>query len=184
MITRAMLMVSHPDVALEKVGRDTVLERQIKTAYQAGIEEIWIGGHKPETFPSKPLPTKLTLYWISSSAAPQKDCLTPYAALSDQHLIDAETLEKIIGQPYADPISFTDEKGRMVVQIMTPPQREFHYPETSPLPLDSYILLERPFSSKGILAWVKSHALTTAKNSSGIFKRILGFLGPRKDLGL
>ena len=175
MITRAMLLISHPDVSLEKVGRDTVLERQIKTAQEAGIEELWLGGHKPSNFPSKPLPQGIALYWISSNNVSHKSCLTPYATLSDQHLIAAEALRRIICQDYADPTSFTDEAGRMVIQIMAPPQQEFRLPETRPLPLGSCILLERPFSSKGIFKWVKDHTLEN-ETSSGILKKIFGFL--------
>ena len=178
-MTRAMLMVSHPDMALEKIGRDTVLERQIKTAAEAGIEEMWLGGHQPANFPSKPLPPALTLYWISSNHISQKPCLTPYIALSDQHLIDSKALEEVVNGYYDEPTSFTDEQGRMVVQVMTPPQREFLAPKTNPLPKDSYIPLERPFISKGILQWEKRHPLRASGPSAGIFGKILGFFRPR-----
>ena len=179
MMTRAMLMVSHPDMALEKIGRDTVLERQIKTASRAGIEEIWLGGHKPANFPSKPLPPALTLYWISSNHAAQKPCLTPYLALSDQHLIDSAALEEIASGSYDEPTSFTDEQGRMVVQVMTPSQGEFRALIAKPLPKDSYILLERPFAIKGILEWAQRHPLKLSDPSPGIFGKIFDFFRSR-----
>ncbi len=175
MITRALLMVSHPAVALEKIGRETVLERQIKTAHQAGIQELWLGGHQPQNFPSEPLPQGITLYWISSNNGTQKSCLTPYSALSDQHLIDTKVLREVISKDYADPISFVDEAGRMVIQIMAPPKEEFKAQEIKPLPPGSSILLERPFLIKGVFAWTKNHGLNH-ETTPGIFKKIFNFI--------
>ncbi len=179
MMTRAMLMISHPDMALEKIGRDTVLERQIKAAAEAGIEEIWLGGHQPANFPSKPLPSALTLYWISSDHVSQKPCLTPYLALSDQHLIDSAALEEVVNGSYDEPTSFTDEQGRMVVQVMTPPQGEFRAPLIKPLAKGSCILLERPFVSKGIIQWAQRHPLKISDSSPVIFGKIIGFFRSR-----
>lgn len=163
MIERGLLMVSHPDIAAERIGSWTILERQIATAAAAGIKELWIGGRPPQNFPQKPLPQTISIYWISQTQAPAAPCLPPYLSLSDQHLIDPAELKLIAQGVYQTPFSFLDPQGRAVVQVVAGSTQEFRAPEKFSLHADAAILLERPFKKTGVVKWAQKRNLPDSR---------------------
>lgn len=177
MITRGMLLISHPGIAGEIIAGQTVLEKQITAVADSGITQLWIGGHKPENFPKRPLPETIRIYWVSSQNRPEEECLPPYLALSDQHLIDADELRALAQRYYQETVSYVDSQDRSVVQVITRPTEELHSSITSPIAPNSSIFLERPFSGKGVLSWAQTHNSKSAqKHLHSLFSPIRSWL--------
>ncbi len=165
MINRAILMLGHRGISQENLVGMSVLERQILTAAQAGIGEIWIGGHKPDPFPQDSLPQTISIHWISSQNSSSEKCEPPYLALSDQHLIPVDKLREITKNSTQETVSFVDSQGRSVIQAVMRKTEEFLVPQTIKLNSDDAIFLERPLSSPALSKWLRAHSLKQEKSS-------------------
>jgi hypothetical protein len=174
MINRAILILGHRGISKEKLGALSVLERQILTAAQAGIEELWIGGHEPVDFQKYSPPKDMTIHWISSENNSSEKCDPPYLSLSDQHLISLEKLRAIAHDSRQETISFVDSQGRSIIQAVMRQTEDFRSPEIINLNSDDAVFLERPFSSPTISKWLRAHPLMLEKHLwMNAFKRWL-----------
>lgn len=152
---RAILWVSHPPLLTQRVGGMSVLERQLFTLSRAGVKQVWIGIHQPETAASGGLrvPPGMTVRWVPKGAGSLVECAPPYLGASSDHFVRVETLAHIARQRYPESVSFDDAAGLGVIQVVMTGDEAFVRAK-SPLPEGAYRRLEAPLAGEATTAWL------------------------------
>ncbi|HVE14366.1 MAG TPA: CDP-alcohol phosphatidyltransferase family protein, partial [Elusimicrobiota bacterium] len=171
MITDAVLWVSHPAMMLERLGGMTVLERQLFTLARAGITRVWVAAQKPRGGGLEKLrmPAGLQTFWVDMVGDSPSECKPPYLGMSGDHVVRVDALRQILSQQHSKPISFQDESGRGVVQVIARRTDGFVPHEKVPMPPGSCHVLQNPPDLGPALPWLLKSAV---KSSDGFMARV------------
>ena len=208
--TRAILWVAHPRLLWQRAGGMIVLERQLYTLSRAGIKSVFIAMSQPDEaqIGIMRVPPGLELSWVSKNATMTAECEPPYLGVSADHLVRVETLAHIARQQFSDSVSYEDDAGLGVVQVVLT-REDVISRAKQPLPEGSYKRLEAPLSQGPIVDWLMvagpkpqdgfmarhfdrhlslaaSRALLDTKitpNQMTVFSTILGLIGSTFFLG-
>jgi len=152
MTDRALLLVPHPGLLLQRAGGLTVVERQLWTLSRAGVNKVWIGAGRPPA--DLRLPSGLEILWSDTAAAAEFACEPPYIGVSADHFIRVETLRYVAQQSYPGRTALADAAGDVVLQVV--PRREDNggEPRRQSLPAGSTIRLQTPVGSGPAVPWL------------------------------
>jgi phosphatidylglycerophosphate synthase len=152
-----------------KAGGIGVLERQLFVAARAGIKSVWIGTHEPDpaVLAGLRVPPGLEVRWVPRGGGALTECLPPYAGISGDHFLHPSTLSHIVRQRFGESVSYDDDAGLGVVQVVLT-RDESTARVKQPLPPGSYRRLEAPIGGEETVSWLMASG---PKSADGFMAR-------------
>ncbi len=154
MTDRALLLVPHPALMLQRVGGLSVIERQLWTLSRAGIEKVWVGAPRPAA--NLRLPPGLEILWSDSAAAAEFGCEAPYVSFSGDYFLRVETARYVAAAAYPERVALADESGEVVLEAVPRRDERGSQPHRQQLPAGSCVRLQLPAASAPALRWLLS----------------------------
>ena len=152
MTERALLLVPHPALMLQRAAGMSALERQLWTLSRSGFKKVWVGAQRPAA--TLRLPPGLEILWSDSSAAAEFACEPPYVAVSGDHFIRVETLRYVAESTYPTPVALEDAAGEAVIQVAPFRDDRTTQARRQPLPAGSTIKLQSPIGAGRAIPWL------------------------------
>ena len=161
-LDRAVLWVGHPDLLWARAGGMRVLERQLFTLERAGMKSVWIATHAPAPalLATLRVPAGLDIKWVSRDQ-PLTGCEPPYLGVSADHFVRVETLGFLARQRYPASVTYDDDSGLGVVQVVLFREDAARARAKQPLPAGSYHRLRAPLEAGPLVDWLMAAGVKT-----------------------
>ncbi|MHB2025496.1 MAG: CDP-alcohol phosphatidyltransferase family protein [Elusimicrobiota bacterium] len=162
-VRHAALRVGFENLAREKIGGITVLERQLHSLCRAGVERIDVEGIEAEAAKGLRLPQGVAVSWLGKSGQS-----SAAVAVSGQHFFVPEALAQALRALPDEPCVIMDAQGHLAAQKASRSGLSLVASLKRALPAGAAVCFEPPMPRRGVLAWI---GLSGVKRSDGFMAR-------------
>ncbi len=149
-----ILWTGRPELMLEPLAGLSLLERQLFVLGRAGARRVWIASDQPLPPAGLRAPEGLRVDWVRRDGDHPLQCRVPYAVCSGDYLFRPEALRALWAAPPPGPVSYRDDEGRGVLQIVTRRgPRVLHF-ERRPMTRGSYARVDSAPARAAALRWL------------------------------
>lgn len=136
-MTQAVLWMPHSALMMARVGGLAVIERQFFLLRRAGITKVWVGTNPPNA--TLRIPEGLEVLWAGNSPI-----RPPYLAFSGDHFVRLPTLKRVLAEDSNVPVSWQDDAGKGVLQLVPVDAGDPIHFEKKRLPDGEWVMLTHP----------------------------------------